>query len=412
MISGRDIVILSAIEWHELWQGPQELASRLAANGNRVLYVENIGARAPRWSDRARIATRLRSWSRGLRGHGTRRVADGLWVMAPLVAPPFGGGPARTLNRRVLIPAIARAVGRLGLRDPVLWTYLPTDTARQVIARLRTPASALVYSCVADFAQRTPDADALARSEAALLRDCDVVFALPGLVERCARHSDRVLVDGPAVDTERFDPAADHARPRELHDLPGPVIGYVGGLQRNLDLVLLEALARERPQWTWIFVGPVYCPVGGLARPANVRIVGAVARDHVPGAIAACDVCISPLLIDAYTASMVPTKIGEYLAMGKPVVATPIAYAVQLARESDGVVSTAEPQAGPFLEALERALLLARDERTAVRSRALATERAWSRRIEEMSAALVAGAGWAQAASQQGEETARVAGAR
>jgi len=388
MISGRDIVILSAIEWHELWQGPQELASRLAASGNRVLYVENIGVRAPAWGDRARVATRLRSWSRGLGAGGTRPIAEGLWVTAPLVAPPFGGWPTLALNRYVLIPAIARAARRLELRDPILWTYLPTDVAQQLIARLRTPSSPLVYSCVADFAQRTPHAAALARAETALLRECDLVFALPGLAERCARHSDHVRIDGPAVDTELFDPSAGHVRPAALDDLHGPVIGYVGGLQRNLDLPLIEALARERPDWNWVLAGPAYVPVGAIARLPNVHLIGAVPHHDVPGVIAACNVCISPLLMNAYTASMVPTKIGEYLAMGKPVVATPIPYAVDLAQVGDGVVVTAEPRPGPFLAALEGALVLARDGSTAARGRALANERSWSRRIEEMSAAL------------------------
>lgn len=412
MISGRDIVILSAIEWHELWQGPQELASRLAANGNRVLYVENTGVRSPGWGDRARVATRLGSWLRGLGGGGTRCVADGLWVTSPLMAPPFGRRPSRVLNRRMLIPAVVRTVRRLGLRDPILWTYLPTDTARELIARLRTLASLVVYSCVSDFAQRATDAAALARSEAALLRECDLVFALPGLAQHCERYSDRVLADGPSVDTELFDPTADHVPPPALHGLRGPVIGYVGGLQRNLDLALLEAMARARPDWTWVFVGPSYRPVAALARLPNVLLAGALSHDVLPGAIAACDVCISPLLINAYTASMVPTKIGEYLAMGKPVVATPLPYAVALAKGSDGVVTTAEPRRDPFLQAVDCALVLARDERTVARARALAAARSWSTRIEEMSAAIVASAGWADGAAHEGDQPAHVVRSR
>lgn len=47
MITGRDIIYISSIEWNFLWQGHQEIALRLAAAGNRVLYVENTGVRAP-----------------------------------------------------------------------------------------------------------------------------------------------------------------------------------------------------------------------------------------------------------------------------------------------------------------------------------------------------------------------------
>jgi len=388
VISGRDIVILSGVEWHELWQGPHELASRLAANGNRVLYVENIGVRAPRWGDRARVLTRLRSWSRGLRQGGMRTVAGGLWVSAPLMLPPFGSRLTRMLNRRVLVPAVARRARRLGLRDPIVWTYLPTDTALDLIACLRSPSSPVVYSCVSDFAERVTRCAALERSERTLLRECDVVFALPALYERCARHSARVLLDEPAVSTELFDPQASPARPPALADVRGPVVGYVGGLQRNLDLALLEALARERPDWTWVFAGPAYLPVERLARMANVRLIGALAHDELPAAIAAFDVCISPLLLDAYTASMVPTKFGEYLAMGKPIVATPIPYALELERAAGGIVRTAGPCAREFADAIERALALAADDLTAQRCRLFAQARAWSQRMEQVSDAL------------------------
>jgi GT2 family glycosyltransferase len=47
MIQGRDIVCISSTDWDFNWQGPQELTSRLARRGNRVLLVENTSIRAP-----------------------------------------------------------------------------------------------------------------------------------------------------------------------------------------------------------------------------------------------------------------------------------------------------------------------------------------------------------------------------
>jgi len=42
-----DIVCVSSIDWDFIWQGHQEIMSTLAASGNRVLFVENTGVRAP-----------------------------------------------------------------------------------------------------------------------------------------------------------------------------------------------------------------------------------------------------------------------------------------------------------------------------------------------------------------------------
>jgi hypothetical protein len=47
MLSGRDIILISSIEWDFNWQGHQEIARRLAQAGNRVLYIENMGVRVP-----------------------------------------------------------------------------------------------------------------------------------------------------------------------------------------------------------------------------------------------------------------------------------------------------------------------------------------------------------------------------
>ncbi len=323
--------------------------------------------------------------------------------------PPFGSRLATALNRRVLIPAVVRAARRLGMHDPAVWTYLPTDTARALADALREPGGPLIYSCLADFAELATNPDALLRSEQALLGECDLVFALPGLVERCARHCDRVVGYEPAVSTELFDPEIEPPPPPALDDLSGVVIGYVGGLQRHVDFTLLARLAHERPDWTWVFVGPVHEPVDSLLALPNVRLVGAMDHSTLPGAIATFDVGIVPYVLSAYTSSAVPTKIGEYLAMGKPVVATSIPYAVALERASDGVVTTSAPEPAPFLAALERALALTNDDDTVARCRALAATRAWSRRFEQMSAALDAGPGGGEAADDERGEPAHVA---
>src|SRR5204863_2841412 len=105
-------------------------------------------------------------------------------------------------------------------------------------------------------------------------------------------------------------------------------------------------------------------------------------------AIARFDVGIVPYVMSAYTASVAPTKVGEYLAMGKPVVSTPLPRVVEMERESGGVVTTGGPRPAEFLACVERMLESARDPATAAGCREVAERYAWSRRIEEISAEL------------------------
>ena len=48
MLTGRSVVCISSIDWDFIWQGHQEIMSTLAAQGHRVLFLENTGVRAPR----------------------------------------------------------------------------------------------------------------------------------------------------------------------------------------------------------------------------------------------------------------------------------------------------------------------------------------------------------------------------
>src|ERR1051325_5021377 len=69
-LRGKTIVCVSTIDWDFLWQGHQEIMSRFARDGNRVIFVENIGGiRSVRASDTRRLLKRL---GRSLRTGGMR----------------------------------------------------------------------------------------------------------------------------------------------------------------------------------------------------------------------------------------------------------------------------------------------------------------------------------------------------
>ena len=83
-----DILCISSIDWDFIWQGHQEIMSRLAGDGHRVLFIENTGVRSPRLSDLPRLRQRLRNWRRGTKGF--RQERPNLFVHSPMVLPPRG----------------------------------------------------------------------------------------------------------------------------------------------------------------------------------------------------------------------------------------------------------------------------------------------------------------------------------
>ena len=393
MLSGRDIILVSSIEWDFNWQGHQEIASRLARAGNRVLYVENMGVRAPKFHDARRVAQRLRHWAGSLPGGGVREVAPNLYVCSPLILPPFGPGPRRQLNRRLLLPLLQRAVRSLQFDPAVIWTFLPTDTAAALVSMLKTPRTVVVYYCIADFAGLVPHPPDILKSEREIIGMCDVVFAQgPQLAEHCARGGRRAEVFPFGVNLNRFagngegpagEAAGDGSTPGWMAELPRPVIGYVGGIHRFFDVGMLAEMARARPEWSWVLVGPVQTSAGELRRIQNVYMVGPKLHEELPDHIRGFDVGIVPYISNGYTATVIPTKINEYLAMGKPVVSTDLPEVSSFNGEH-GILITSPNRPAEFIAAIERALATHGGDTEAARRREVAALHDWGERTERM----------------------------
>ncbi len=110
-----------------------------------------------------------------------------------------------------------------------------------------------------------------------------------------------------------------------MANIPRPIIGYVGALQSiRLDIELLAYIAQQKPEWSIVLVGPEdnEFKASNLHQIKNIHFLGGKAPDTLPAYINAFDVCLNPQLINQVTIGNYPRKIDEYLAMGKPVVAT------------------------------------------------------------------------------------------
>src|SRR2546421_1081264 len=401
MLGGHNIILISSIEWDFNWQGHQEIASRLARAGNRVLYVENMGVRSPGLHDVGRVARRFSHWAGSVFDGGVRQVSPDLYVCSPLILPPFGSSIRHQLNRRLLLPLVLRAVRSLRFNPDIIWTFLPTDTVAALVRMLNKPRGVVIYYCIADFAELSPHRDEMLKSERSIIEMSDLIFAQgPQLAEHCSRGGMEAEIFPFGVNLNRFtkengqangsseeDPSAT-ARPGSPSDfmsaLPRPVIGYVGGIHRFFDVQMLAAMARAKPDWSWVLVGPLQTSPRALRRIPNVHLAGPKAHEELPEYIRGFDVSIVPYLSNGYTATVVPTKINEYLAMGKPVVSTDLPE-VKAFNGKHGVIITSPNRPTEFVASIERALLSSGEDAVVNRRRTVAALNDWEGRAERMS---------------------------
>lgn len=193
-----------------------------------------------------------------------------------------------------------------------------------------------------NWGTRLPLEDLAQSVEHANLRGAHLVTvvsdALKDVAIQAGCDERRILVNPNAVDLERFHPGVDGQPVRDQLGVQDDelVVGFIGTFGRwHGAEILAEAFALVRTALPEIRVRLLM--VGdGLTRPATeatlarhgattaVKFTGVVPAHAAPGYLAACDVLVSPHLPNADGTPFFgsPTKLFEYLAMGKPIVAS------------------------------------------------------------------------------------------
>ncbi|MDJ0341178.1 glycosyltransferase [Streptomyces sp. H10-C2] len=359
-------VMLSGVAWSSGEHRQHALARELAA-GRRVLFVDPPGP-YPRW----RLTV--------------RPVEPSLWHAVPPSVLPFGQllPPVNWLNRKVAAALLRRWLGR---RPGARLLWIDEDLAAPAAGRLGEDT--VVYDATdLDWTFTRPwNRWHLRSGLRSAVAGADLVLASStALPERLPVSRRPPIVVPNGCDPSHF--CADGPTVERVGRLTGPLLGYAGAIDtRAFDGELIAAVARRRPDWTLVLAGPSTrsgrAPLAGLP---NVHLLGPVPFDDVPAVLRACDVCLIPYRLGGLIDYVHPKKFYEYLAMGKPVVATPLPALSGLGALS-GLVHLAGDAAG-FTAAIEAALDSCRNPDAGARRRAVAVRNSWSTRGEQLRALL------------------------
>ena len=382
IVRDEDILIIGSIDWSVHRQTNQRLASAFAEAGNRVLFVENTGVRAPRLGDIGRIRDRVRRWLHSTKGFTD--VQPNVTVLSPVLLPWPYARVARVINRYLLSRAILQWMRSARFGRPIVITFLPTPVVQAVIKDIEP--SLLIYYCANDMAGPSPANDQLRRWEDRLFRDADAVFVISeALRERATRLSKNVYSYPAGVEFPKFETARLSGQvPSDLAALPRPVVGYVGAVSAVFDEDLVVEMAARLPGATFALVGPTYRDVSRLAALPNVRLLGERPHDEIPSYIKGFDVALIPYLKTPYTDSVYSCKLNEYLAMGVPVVSTDMRE-IRHFVERHGPVVEIGRNADDFIQKVSAAL--ASDPASASHARIeVGQANSWDRRFAELEA--------------------------
>ncbi len=177
------------------------------------------------------------------------------------------------------------------------------------------------------------------RIEQANLRRADLIVvvskALRDEVVARGLPPERVLVNPNAVDPLRYHPGIDGEPVRRRLGLTGRlVIGFIGtfGPWHGAEVLAqaVRPVTAQLPDAHFLFIGSgsgmprVQAIIAGDSVGARVTFAGMVPQEEAPAYLAACDILVSPHVPnpDGTPFFGSPTKLFEYMAMGKGIVAS------------------------------------------------------------------------------------------
>jgi glycosyltransferase involved in cell wall biosynthesis len=371
------VVVCSEVQWRYLRTRKQQILSRLPADWP-ILFLQ------------AYVRGRRNDWRPQHDGRVTYVTVPAFKsVPSPLLRGLLDRGVVRALGNAVLAAWVWLVRLATGFGGGGVALYVSNIYFGRILGSMRRRVA--VYDCN-DNHLAFPGTPAWARGYLErVVRGADAVVVSSTLLREeieplCPR---RIVEIGNGVDFELFD-AAWHAPrpPGEITMLPAPRIGYAGALAEWIDLELLAATARSFPEATLVLVGPAVGPVidprAFFAGVPNVHWLGPKPHDELPHYVTAMDVCLIPFRSTPLTRGVNPNKLWEYLALGKPVVATDFSPFIH--DFGTAVRIGATPPA--FVAEVRAALAAAADRqaaaRDATRRRDLARTRGWDRAASEM----------------------------
>jgi glycosyltransferase involved in cell wall biosynthesis len=332
MIKGKSIVIVGMQSWDiSIGSNCKNIATVLAKN-NKVIYV-NVPL------DRRKFLKRTFTDPNDLRrlsvlkgrSSGLVELADAFWSFYPKIIfesvnwinSKIVFDFFNKLNTKRLASEIQRITEQLGFDDYILFN--DSSMFRGVyLKELLNPALNIYYIrdnlITQDYFKKHG-----VRLEKETIKSADLVVSnSPYLRDYAKPYNSNSYYVGQGCDLELFKPN-NVAEPTDLAKIKGIKIGYIGFLTKmRLNINLLIEIAVTKTDWQIVLVGPedTAFEKSELHQLSNVHFLGSKNGDELPAYIKYFDICMNPQEVNDLTIGNYPRKIDEYLAMGKPTLAT------------------------------------------------------------------------------------------
>jgi len=326
------IVFIMSYPWYSLYQRPNHIARQFKKYGYAVDVIE------------MRHVVRLNSLLNRMNFEEHRRDID---VLRSVVKLPF-----ISLETAQLVRRIKQIVADAPADQEIIFWFQGFDDSidyRRILPLIPGMKILDVSDSFPDFFTDAGQRQRLQKAERTVTPAVDVVLTTAEvLFEKFRAYNPRTFLIKNGVDLSRYRNIGSPSSPaltKKLEDLGSrKIICYQGGISAWFDFNLVHHVIENNPDFAFLFVGMVEVRVRRtfhrLRSYDNFHYIGAVGPDILPWVLSKISVGIMPFEIKDLIRATNPIKLYEYLAAGKPVVATRMVEVMRY--ESKGIVATAE----------------------------------------------------------------------
>ena len=315
-------------DWGEHPSSCQHLF-QILTHDHPTIWVNTVGLRVPQLTlhDTVKGARKL-SAMLGLRtphksnGHNGHSPFVSVPLMTPFQRPQW----LASWNNRSLLRHVTQQLHKHSFQD---FTVITTTPSVCEIVRELKPTK-VIYYCVDDFSEWPGmEKKLILRLEQKLLQHVNaVICSSQPLYEKFQdNHPTHLLRHG--VDVKLFSETPPDEHPC-LRNIQKPRVGYFGNFDKRNNQELIRALAQAMPHVSFVFTGPIQDNISALRKLPNIHFTGAVPYEELPSVVKGWEACLLPYYHNALTVNINPLKLKEYLASGKPVIATPLPDVLEL----------------------------------------------------------------------------------
>ena len=292
---------------------------------NQVLWVETIGLRSPRLTlyDLKRILEKIKNWiNLSRKTNKTKSYQENFSISSPFMIPFTQYQLIRKFNKWSVLRNVQKHLKLKNIKNPITITSVPNscDFVGSFLEKF------IIYYCVDEFSLWPGLNESLVKNfEEKLISNSNLLIVTSESLANVKKIDNKTTaIINHGVDFDHFDIGENKVINANLK------LCYFGLFDERSDQKIFCSIAENIKNCEIHIFGDVVCDIKKMKSYQNIIFHGKINYTFLPEAIKEMDIFLLPYIRNDLSECINPLKLKEYLATGRPVIATALPEVLKL----------------------------------------------------------------------------------